>query len=313
MFNHLNLSQGISLRRWGFRLSDDVGFYPQAPTTGFSGIPGIGEIIGVPNPTPSSTQTILTQNTHVLNNSARGEVDHTLNYATTASVGGTSDILHFPDNNGIDTRATSAVGQLTRRTTPRTSIVGRYTFTQFEYPGTIVTMRTNTGVAGVQHRFTRNLSVEAFGGPQWLSSTVPTVVPPKTSYSANAVVTYVKRITSYSGTYFHGINGGSGYLIGGSYDDAEGNVLYRISPDLSLGFTGGYQRTVGLNNNGVTNAGFGATQATWQATKNLIVFANYTGRSQSTSSPVPSNVLNETINMFSFGFGFSPREGRLRP
>jgi hypothetical protein len=43
------------------------------------------------------------------------------------------------------------------------------------------------------------------------------------------------------------------------------------------------------------------------------VFANYTGTSQSSSSQLPGNVLNDMYNTISFGFGFSSREPRVRP
>ena len=53
-------------------------------------------------------------------------------------------------------------------------------------------------------------------------------------------------------------------------------------------------------------------QGTWQLGR-LILFANYTGTGQSTSSTLPGNVLNQTLNTFSFGFGLSSREARVRP
>src|SRR5271169_296727 len=41
LFQHLLLSQGIVWSKWNVMVSDDVSYRPQAPTTGFSGIPGI--------------------------------------------------------------------------------------------------------------------------------------------------------------------------------------------------------------------------------------------------------------------------------
>src|SRR6478672_4818678 len=106
-FQRLYLSQGFNLRRWKFLIRDNVGYTPQSPTTGFSGIPGTGEVIGAPNPAPTTSQSILTYHTHVLSNSALGEAEHSLNYATALTIGGNSDSLYFPNGDGIDTRSLS--------------------------------------------------------------------------------------------------------------------------------------------------------------------------------------------------------------
>lgn len=312
-FHRLFLSQGFNFHRWKFVADNDVAYLPQTPTSGFSGIPGIGEVIGSATPPSSTNLSILAFNTHVLNNSASVQLEHTLNYATTATIGGNSDLVYFPNNDGINSRSVTANGQITRRLNARASFGGQYAFTQFEFPGTSVLIYTHTGLVGLDRRITRNLTVIAYAGPQWIESTASTLVPTQIGYAANASASYTKRFTTLSATYDHGTNGGSGYLIGGTLDDVEGNLLRQITPNVSLGFNGGYQRTASFNSSGVTNAAFGATQATWQVGRSLIVFANYTGRGQTSSSQLPGNVLNNTVHFISFGFGFSPREGRFRP
>jgi len=310
-FHRMDLTQGFVYRRWRLDLADDVAFLPRSPTTGFSGIPGIGEIIGVPNPNPSTSQTIITVNTHVLDNHAQGSLEHTLNYSTSLRIGGVSNVLHYPDGNGIETRNTGADAMLLRRLTGRTSIDGEYKFVQYEYPGTNLTIHTQTGLAGLQHLFTRNLSVNLQGGPQWINSTISSVAPAKLTYAANASITYVKKRTLLGGSYLHDSNGGSGYLLGAIVDDAEGNFQHHFGEVMTLGITGGYNRTVALGNYQRVVGGFGAVQGTWLLGR-LILFANYTGTSQSTSSTLPGNVLDAPINWFSFGFGLSSREARVR-
>jgi hypothetical protein len=313
-FHHMYLSQGINSRRWKLLLSDNVSYLPQSPTTGFSGIPGIGEIIGITNPNPPTSQTILTTNTHVLNNTAQGELEHTLDYATTAAIGGSSDILHFPDGNGFDTRSISANGRIGRRLSGRTSLSGVYAFSQYEYPGTTVAIHTSRVLVGVERRLTRNLSMNLAAGPEWIDSTVTAIIPANLSYAVNAGMYYMRRsTTSLGATYFHGINGGGGYLLGASADTVVGDFFHQIGPNLTFGLTGGYRRTAALNTNGVTNASYGGAQATWRLVRNVIVFANYSGTGQSTSSLLPGNTLNQTLHTISFGFGISSREPRLRP
>lgn len=310
-FHRMDLTQGFVSRRWKLNLEDDVSYLPQAPTTGFSGVPGIGEVIGTPNPNPSTNQSILTLNTHILDNNARGTLDHTLSYSTTLRIGGNSDVLHYPDGNGIETRSTNATAMLIRRLTGRTSILADYRFIQYGYPGRNLTYDTQTGQAGLRHLFTRNLAIDLQGGPQWIISTNSSVVPSKLTYAADASITYIKKWTSLGASYIHDTNGGSGYMLGGIVDSAGGNLQHHFGENVTLGITGGYSRTSALDTNNTITGEFGAVQGTWQLGR-LMVFANYTGTGQSMNSPLPVNVLNQTLNSFSFGFGLSSREVRVR-
>lgn len=311
-FHRMDLKQGFVFRRWKFNLGDDVAYLPQSPITGFSGIPGIGEIIGTPNPNPPTSQTILTVNTHVLDNIAQGALEHTLNYSTTLSVGGTSNVLHYPDGNGIETRSTGAEAALLHRLSGRTSILGDYRFNQYDYPGNPLSIHTQTGFAGLRHLFTRNLGVNFQGGPQWISGTISSVVPEQLGYAANASITYLKRRNSLGASYLHDTNGGSGYLLGGKIDNAQGNLQHLFGESMRLGITGGYDRTEALNINRTVSGAFGAVQGTWLLGR-LVLFANYTGRGQSITGTFPGNVLDQTLNTVSFGFGLSSREARVRP
>lgn len=312
-FHRMELTQDFNYRRWKVNMGDSASYLPQTPLTGFSGIPGIGEIIGLPNPNPTQTQTILTLRTHIVDNEARVNLERTLSYATTAIVGGTSSELDFPDDNGINTRVWTANGGLARRLSARTTIHGRYRFSQFEFPGTTVAMHTTDALGGFQHRLTRKLSVSATGGPEWIDSTVLAVIPAQNTYILTGNVDYVQRFDRFGASYSHGTNGGAGYLLGGIYDNASGNYLRVIDRNLTLGLTGGYYRTVGMNRNGVTKAAFGTTQATYQLSRNLIVFGSYTGTGQSTTSTLSGNVFSGTFHTISFGFGLSPRERRATP
>jgi len=74
-----------------------------------------------------------------------------------------------------------------------------------------------------------------------------------------------------------------------------------------IGLTGGYDRTAGMINNGSANNAVGGTQATWQVSRNIIAFVNYTGAYQTTTAALSSNALNQVLQTVGFGVGFSPR------
>ena len=312
-FHRLLLTQGVDSRRSKLMLKDDVSYLPQAPTTGFSGIPGTGEIIGVPNPSPSTTQTILTINTHVVDNMASAQFDRTISYATTLGVTGAFDLLRYPDNNGLNINTANAGARLVRRLSGRTTLAGRGSFTQYSYPDASLSINTITEDLGIQHKWTRNLTTDITGGPQELGSNKSAIVPSSLRYSVDASVNYKLHYTAFNAAYTHGTNGGSGYMLGGTADVASVNFTHQFNPSTLLGLTAGYNRTASLNSiNGVTNAEFGGAQVTWRLGNNLILFANYTAQNQTSTAALPGNTLDQMINTIAFGFGLSSRDQRPR-
>jgi hypothetical protein len=316
-FQHLFLSQGINGRKWQALVSDDVSYLPEAPTTGFSGIPGIGEPIGVTTPTPTTSETILTLNTHVLDNSASGSLDYSMSPASHLAFGGTYELLRFPDGNGLDTNTETGYAQFAGNLNSRTAILGRYAYTEFTYPAYSVSLNTNSAQIGVGYKWSRHLASNVSVGPEWLGSSIPatfavTVAPSSTSVAVDASAEYKLGFTTYSVTYTRGINGGAGYLVGGQSDAVAGNFSREYGTNLTVGLTGGYARTAGLLSAGQADSVFGGTQATWAFGRNLIVFANYTGIDQSASATLPTNVLGQLVNIIGFGIGYSPRTPRIK-
>ncbi len=241
-----------------------------------------------------------------------GNIEHSLNYATSLSAAGSYDLLRYPDGNGLDTNDETGDAALAWRLNGRNLLSGTYVYSDFSYPGYNVTFETNTGLFGYQYKWSRNLSTNVSVGPQWISSSETSVVPPSTNVAASAAINYTLRFTSASLTYSRGTNGGSGYLLGAESDSVIGNFSREFGKNLTIGLTGGYQRTAGLNNNGVTSANYGGAEATWRIGRDIIVFANYTGTDQWSTSTLPANALNQLMQVVGFGIGYSPRETHFK-
>lgn len=312
LFQHLYLSQDIVGRRWQIQLSDDVGYYPQSPITGFSGIPGIGEPIGVTNPAPPSGQTILGINTKVVENHAQGQFLQNLSSSLVLGVGGSSEMLRYPNSDGLDTDTVNGNAQLAKRLDGRNTIMGKFQYSGYSYPGYTVTFTTETALFGIEHKWSRNLTSQIAAGPQWISSSDTLAVPTSTNFSALASIHHNLRFSSANLTYMHGTNGGSGYLLGAESDAIQGGYSHEMGPNLTLGMSGGYDRTGGLNSNGVTNNTYGGAQVSWRLRGDLVVFANYTGTDQYSSSTLSSSALSQLTQVIGFGIGYSPRETRLK-
>jgi hypothetical protein len=308
VFQRLLLSQGFVWRKWNLMASDDVSYRPQSPITGFSGIPGIGEPIGGPG--SPSDQSIIT-NARALENTASGELGLYLNHATNLSAGGSSSLLSYPDGNGQDTDTLMANAGLTRGLNARNWLSGMYLFSEFSYPRYSVTFETNTALFRYNHEWNPRLSTYAAVGPQMISSSDSLIVPPSTRIAAKAGVNYRMRFGAASLSYNRGVYGGAGYLIGAETDSVSAYFSRDYGRKMTFGLEGSYNRTSGLMNNGVTNAKYGGAEATRRLGRYFTVFANYTAIDQSSSSPLPTNVLTHLWQVIGFGVGYSPRKTRL--
>lgn len=312
-YQHLLVSQGIVGRSWAFNLNDNVSYMPQAPTTGFSGIPGVGGLPGAPG-TP--TQPILTLDTRSVNNQTGATYSHSLDHSTSFSVNGSYGILRFPDGNGLETNSLQAGPQITRRLNGRSSLTSQYAYSRFSYPGSTVSMGTQSATAGYQRTWSRRLQTSVSAGPQWIQSSDSTIVPSSLDWTANANASYGSKSMSATLGYFHGTIGGAGITtqIGARNDNVNAGLTRQQGKNLTISFTGAYMRTQGLQQQqtGVTNGEYGGVSATQRWGRYIIVFANYTATHQSSSSTLPSNAISGLSQVIGFGIGYSPREIHLR-
>jgi hypothetical protein len=317
-FQRMLISQGFVNRKWNVNVSDNVSYLPQAPTLGFSGIPGTGEPIGGSGSAPSTTQSVLTLNTHVVNNNAAIQVVDNESHALSFQFGGTSNILRYPNNDGIDTDAAAANAGATWHLNGRNSITAIYAFSEFGYPDYGDNFSTETGTIGFQHQWTRHVSTQIAAGPEWISSinapvqsgTGPSATnvtaPSSLTAAASASASYQLRDSSMSVFYTRTTNGGGGYLFGGEVDSVSGNLSKEFHKTLDIGLSAGYMRTSELVTSAIINATFGGAEATWRVGRYVDVFATYSALSQSSDAALPSNTVNGILQEVTFGVGYTP-------
>jgi len=311
LFQRLLLSQGIDWRKWKVTASDNVSYRPSDAATDFSGIPGIGEPIGGSGPNPPSDESILALKTHILSNAASGNVEHTLNYATSVTAGAASDLLRYPDGDGLDINQLMANAQLTRRLNARNSLTGTYTFSQYSYPDFSFSFQSNTGLFGFRRAWNAKISSVISAGPEWKGSSDSARVPSSITYAVNAAANYRYRSVEASLTFVRAASNGGGYLFGAETDSASANYTREFRKMLTLGVTADYRHLSGLIDNGVTNSKFGGAQVTRQFGRHFTAFASYTAIDQSSSSQLPDNALNTVVQVIGFGVSYSPRKIHL--
>lgn len=331
VFQHLFISQGLVGHKWNAMVSDNISFTPESPTTGFSGIPGTGEPIGGPGSNPPSSQSVLTLNTRTIENTAAAQIGYHIDYATTLNLGGNSNLLHYPDGNGVDTNGLAANAGLTRRLDARNSLVGQFMFSRYDYGNQALDTSQSSASApypdsdlkaamfGFQRVWSPKLQTTVSVGPQWISSSNAAIEPSTTTVAVNAAVHYAFRFESASLGYTRGGSSGGGVLPGATVDSVYAGFSRLFGRDLTIGLTASYMRSDALELGGAAiDAVYGGAQATRQLGRYFSVFANYTAENQSSnqaalsSQAAQSNVLNGFYQVIGFGIAYSPRETHLR-
>jgi hypothetical protein len=311
IYQHLLASQGYVRRSWAINLSDNVSYTPQAPTTGFSGIPGVGNLPASPG---EPAQPILTLNTVSIYNMVSSNFRHSLDHATSLGISGSYGILRFPDGNGLETNSLQVGPQITRRLNARNSLTGQYAFSRFSYTESTITIETQSALLGYKRTWSRRLITSASAGPEWVHSSASNTIPASTDLTVFASASYNARSMTATLSYSQAASGGAGVAtqIGVRNKDATVGLTRQQGKNLNISVTGGYMRTEGLLQAGVTNGKIGEVSASRRWGRYIVSSANYTATQQSSSSALPANAISGLSQVVGFSIGYSPLGKRFR-
>ena len=330
-YANLALSQGLVTRSWVFNISDSVSFLPQSPTTGLSGIPGVGDIgtLPVQGPVEGPAGGILSNAGNRIANSLSGSAERQLNRNTSISGSGSWAVLHFLDdsgaNSGLDNSQVSGIVALNRRLDARSSISLNAVYSTISYSGSAISepdIETRGINLTYQRVLSRTLSVNVSAGPQWTSSSDSTFIPSRLGVAVTAGLSYARGFTTASVGYSHGVNNGSGVLPGAESDGVFGTWGHTYGRKWVVAATGAYTHTSGLTQlatgssivptNEIYNTVFGGVQLTRGFSTHFSGYVSAGAQDQTNNFSLGAqNALNGTSETFGIGVTFTPRSTRL--
>jgi hypothetical protein len=334
-FWNVAASQGYVTRGWIFNISDSFSFLPQSPTTGLSGIAGVGDLGAIPvqGPVAGPAGGVFSTSGNRIGNSLSGSVERQLDHATSISGNGSWSVLQFLGTNtgAIDNSQISGTVALNRRLDARSSVSLNAAYSTVSYGGTgsgsaYPDIETKGLNLSYQRLLSRSLSVSVSAGPQWVSSSNSTIIPSNLNVAATAGVSYSRGLTNASVSYSRGVNGGSGVLPGALSDTVSASLSHSYGRNWVASVSAAYTHTSGLTQlttgipsaptNAVYDTVFGGAQATRRISAHFSGYISYGAQNQSSnfSSPTQNagqNALNGTSQTFGIGITFSPRSTRL--
>jgi hypothetical protein len=326
-------SQGYVTRSWVFNISDSFSFLPQSPTTGLSGIPGVGDLGAAPvqGPVAGPAGGILSNAGDRYGNTLGGSVERQLSRNMSVSGTGSWSTLHFLDNNGsasagLDYSQVSGVVSLNRHFSGRTSgsldaVYSTYSYTGVTTEASPPDIESRGLNVSIQHLLSRNLSVSASVGPQWVSSSNGTLIPSRLSVAATGSISYQRGFTTAAVAYSRGVSGGSGVVPGANSDIVSGSLAHTYGRNWVASLNVGYSHTAGLTQQ-LTNGSlvprnltydtvYGGAQLTRRINEHFSGYVSYFAQNQTNNFSLTQNAFNGTSQTFGVGITFTPRSTRL--
>jgi hypothetical protein len=314
VYQNVAASQVFKTRSWVFVASDSFSYLPDSPTTGLSGIAGVGDV-GIP---PVQTgigpgQTILTNNASRYSNGLEGSAT----WQTTASLSfegsGNWQVLKFTGGNtGYNSDSVGATFGPNYRIDARNSLGASAFYNRSTYPNFQNYLIETEGVTiNYTRAWSRRLSTTVDLGPARTYGTTTAPIPSQINLSGSASATYATRTTGLFASYSRSVNAGSGVIFGALTDTATAGMSRPINRDWILGLDVGYSHNVGLAPiNGVIpvyDSVFGAAQVSRRLTETLSLYGSYTAISQSENQAAQqAAVFNGLNNIISIGITFAP-------
>ena len=334
-YQNIAASQGLIRGKWIFNISNSFSFLPQSPTTGYSGISGVGDLGTTPISGPSQGPAggVLTFAANRISNTLSGSIERRLTGSTSVSGSGSWSILHFLDQqDGLNTTQISGQVGLNHRIDARNSagvnaVYSTYSTDENSFFSQAVSSSFQTrGLNFTYSRlWTRALSMDVSVGPQWINSSAGTVLENQVNVAASAGLGYTRKQTSMGVHYVRGVNGGSGVETGALSDTVTASIGRPLSRNWMGSVNGSFAHTSQLlyqppvpgetipsGANVSYKTFYGGAQLTRALGRSWSCFMSYSAQDQSINNPfVGQNAFSGFSQTFGFGITFAPRSTRL--
>ncbi len=319
-YQSLTLSQVVILKRWIFSAADAFSYLPQSPTTGLSGIAGVGDINVAPvQPGVGPDQNILTNYGTRIGNGLNGSVSRQITSRTFIDGSASWQILRFLGNPGIDSTDTSVtVGPSYRIDARNTVDAGGY-YSLITYPGGAPSFTSGSNPSFTseglnleyQRMWSRTLSTTVSIGPQLTRESNSLLIPSQLSVSARLGIQYTRRFTSTTLSYSHGTNSGSGVVEGAISDSVSLGVQHPLGRNWQAAIDGSYSRSSSLSTIGGIHVDFqsiyGGLQVSRKISRPLFGYLSYTAVTQSGNDlAATQNAFNGLTHIIAIGLTYSP-------
>lgn len=311
-FQNVAASQVLRTKSWVYVVTDSLNYLPEAPTTGLSGIAGVGDVGVIPVQTGlGPTQSILTGFSNRLANGLQGSATWQVTPSVDLEGSGGWNKLNFSSGGFNSNQYVGTFGP-SYRIDARNQIGATATYSRENYPLFNDFEIESAGVnLNYTRAWTRRLNTTFSFGPERTHGHTTAAIPSQINLSGTASMTYATRTTGFSASYSRGINSGSGVIYGALSDVLIAGMDRPLNRDWVLGFNGGYSHNSALASSNTETPTFqnefGAVQVSRRISESLSGYGSFTAINQSTSHAAGIlNIYSGFNYTFAVGITFAP-------
>ncbi|HEX5425999.1 MAG TPA: hypothetical protein VFW94_20795 [Candidatus Acidoferrales bacterium] len=261
VLQQLQVGDKISLRRAEISFFNSTTYIPEA-AFGYGGLggvnlPGTG-MLGLGEFVPE--QSILAARDQRVSNADLGQVNYRLSRRTSVTLVGGYSLLHFLGGGYFDFREPMVQAGYNYQWTRNDTIALLYRFDDFQFNGLGESIRDNRADLSYGRRVTGRAAFQVQAGPEAVffnisnpgttgSSGTPITGEPSSQvlWNLNSSVTYAVPRGTVSLSYSHGVNGGSGVLVGAVANTVQVSATRALSREFAADARFGYARNTSLN------------------------------------------------------------------
>ena len=250
-FQQLGMFQTFTLRRVRLTFLDQFAYLPAAQFgfgagTGLA-LPGVG---GPLAPVLPGLQNGLAPSQSIFNtigprysNTSGVQFNFLLSPRSSITVGGVFSLLRYTESGNIESNDVILNAGYNYQINRNDTLGISYRFSAYEYIGSPQAIGDHTVLATYAKRITGRMALKLAGGPEITTFRLPPGVTPSTQHNAvagSADLTYALPSWNLALAYNHGVNNGSGILLGATTDQvtlSASRKLGRVwNGNVSFGF-----------------------------------------------------------------------------
>jgi hypothetical protein len=303
VFHQVGISERVTLRRWGFLLSDQVSYLPES-SFGFnglgtpiginSGLGGFGSQFSNLNPIFDPNQSILTGRARRISNVVVGEVQYSVSARTSVTATVSYGLLHFMHAGFIDDHTWTVQGGYNYALNRRDTLGVTYGFSEIFFNINDTKIDNHSVQLAYGRRITGRLALQLGAGPQITTFRNVTTNPgSQVSWGAGASLRYKRSRSDYSLSYMRGITGGVGLFEGAKRDEVQAGVSRTLTRAWTGSLSAGYARnsaigqlTPGLTQEVRLNSWTAGAGLDRPLGRRMSVFFNYNFQHQNSDSSI---------------------------
>jgi len=299
-YQQLALGQNIMWERWQLQILDQFAYLPESQFgfgvgTGLA-LPGIGGSLGPTVPGIGSAvtpgQSIYATIGPRYSNAFVGQLTYQISRRSSVTFGGSYGLLRFTEAGNVDTTNYIGNAGYNYQLTKNNSIGLAYRFTAYHYQGEPQAIGDQLISFSFGRKITKRIGLQLYGGPDITSFRVPVNNQKQTiAGSGGASLNYAFQRGSLSLSYFHGLTGGSGVLIGSNTDQVtiggsrQLNRLWSINGNFGFGANRPLANQTGITGNDYNSIYVGGGVAR-PIGRNFNFSASYTAQIQKANATV---------------------------